>query len=253
MLWALLAVSLHKLYDNTDLKKAVFIAVHMCSRSYIGEPDDFEVLRLRNSNITIEFTAEQDVRVTIEMVRSILGLVMYQEAAVGTRSMDLEEISKAQEQPFLQKIKSLGNESCNGVVMVAGHSVYTSSRCEKVDEENAWYLQPYQKRLGQAATFVQHIQKGVEIVANDDVALLLFSGGETRKEAGPRSEAQSYYRNSGLLCGVLDMNPQLREIMQNPEILQQLTSPETMKAINIEGPSLDKIIDYHTAKLWLAN
>ncbi|KAI3460501.1 hypothetical protein Pfo_017164 [Paulownia fortunei] len=79
------------------------------------------------------------------------------------------------------------------LVMVAGHSVYTSSRCEKVDEEDAWYLEPYQKHPGQAATFVTHIQKGVEITVNDDVALLLFSGGETRKDAGPRSEAQSYW------------------------------------------------------------
>ncbi|KAL6504825.1 hypothetical protein OROHE_023583 [Orobanche hederae] len=79
------------------------------------------------------------------------------------------------------------------LVMVAGHSVYTGSKCEKVDEENAWYLEPYQKHPGQAATFVEHIQKGVEIAANDDVSLLLFSGGETRKDAGPRSEAQSYW------------------------------------------------------------
>ena len=28
---------------------------------------------------------------------------------------------------------------------------------------------------------------------------------------------------------MLDMNPQLREIMQNPELLRQLTSPETMQ------------------------
>lgn len=79
------------------------------------------------------------------------------------------------------------------LVMVAGHSVYTSSSCEKVDKEDAWYLEPYQKHPGQAATFITHIQKGVEIAANDDAALLLFSGGETRKDAGPRSEAQSYW------------------------------------------------------------
>ncbi|CAH9078578.1 unnamed protein product [Cuscuta europaea] len=79
------------------------------------------------------------------------------------------------------------------LVMVAGHSVYTSSSCESVEKENAWFLESYQKHPGQAETFVAHIQKGVEITATDDVALLLFSGGETRKEAGPRSEAQSYW------------------------------------------------------------
>ncbi|VFQ91306.1 unnamed protein product [Cuscuta campestris] len=79
------------------------------------------------------------------------------------------------------------------LVMVAGHSVYTSSSCESVDKENAWFLESYQKHPGQAETFVAHIQKGVELAARDGAALLLFSGGETRKEAGPRSEAQSYW------------------------------------------------------------
>lgn len=79
------------------------------------------------------------------------------------------------------------------LVMVAGHSVYTSSSCGKVDKEDSWFLESYQKNPGQASTFVRHIKEGVDIAAKDDAALLLFSGGETRKDAGPRSEAQSYW------------------------------------------------------------
>lgn len=79
------------------------------------------------------------------------------------------------------------------LVMVAGHSVYTSSNCGKVDKEDSWFLESYQKNPGQAATFLSHIQEGVEAAAKDDESLLLFSGGETRKDAGPRSEAQSYW------------------------------------------------------------
>ncbi|KAI4389737.1 hypothetical protein MLD38_001932 [Melastoma candidum] len=79
------------------------------------------------------------------------------------------------------------------LVMVAGHSIYTSRSCEKVEEEGSWFLEPYQRNPGQAATFVDHIRVGVEAASSDDKALLLFSGGETRKEAGPRSEAQSYW------------------------------------------------------------
>uniref|UniRef100_A0A7N0TPL8 DUF218 domain-containing protein n=1 Tax=Kalanchoe fedtschenkoi TaxID=63787 RepID=A0A7N0TPL8_KALFE len=79
------------------------------------------------------------------------------------------------------------------LVMVAGHSVYTSSSCGKADEEGSWFLESYQKHPGQAATFLDHIRQGVELTARDDNALLLFSGGETRKDAGPRSEAQSYW------------------------------------------------------------
>ncbi|KAL3504369.1 hypothetical protein ACH5RR_034210 [Cinchona calisaya] len=96
----------------------------------------------------------------------------------------LDMLGGSESYPFA-KLKNL--------VMVAGHSVYTSSSCEKVDKEDAWFLESYQKHMGQAATFVSHIQKGVEITGRDDAALLLFSGGETRKDAGPRSEAQSYW------------------------------------------------------------
>ncbi|KAM7257511.1 hypothetical protein ACFE04_013252 [Oxalis oulophora] len=88
------------------------------------------------------------------------------------------------EYPFA-KLKNL--------VMVAGHSIYTSSSCGKVDDEDSWVLEPYQKIVGQAATFLSHVEKGVEITELDDEALFLFSGGETRKDAGPRSEAQSYW------------------------------------------------------------
>lgn len=79
------------------------------------------------------------------------------------------------------------------LVMVAGHSIFTSTRCGKFEDESSWFLEPYQKNPGQAATFVEHIKVGVEIAAKDDEALLIFSGGETRKDAGPRSEAQSYW------------------------------------------------------------
>ncbi|KAI3761694.1 hypothetical protein L1987_52115 [Smallanthus sonchifolius] len=79
------------------------------------------------------------------------------------------------------------------LVMVAGHSIYTSSSCEKIDKEDSWFLESYQKNPGQASTFVAHIKEGIESAARDEEALLLFSGGETRKDAGPRSEAQSYW------------------------------------------------------------
>lgn len=81
----------------------------------------------------------------------------------------------------------------HNLVMVAGHSIYTGSSCGKFDREDSWFLEPYQKHQGQAATFLSHIEEGVEIAAKDEGALLLFSGGETRKDAGPRSEAQSYW------------------------------------------------------------
>lgn len=46
---------------------------------------------------------------------------------------------------------------------------------------------------GQAQTFLDHIQLGIQIAAADPQALLLFSGGQTRQAAGPRSEGLSYW------------------------------------------------------------
>ena len=98
---------------------------------------------------------------------------------------------------FHNRETDLGNSypfpQLHNLVMVAGHSIYTSSSCGKVESEDSWFLEPYQRHQGQASTFLSHIGQGVKITAEDEGALLLFSGGETRKKAGPRSEAQSYW------------------------------------------------------------
>lgn len=46
---------------------------------------------------------------------------------------------------------------------------------------------------GEAQSFLDHIQLGIEETALDPDALLLFSGGQTRRAAGPRSEGLSYW------------------------------------------------------------
>lgn len=79
------------------------------------------------------------------------------------------------------------------LVLVAGHAIFTGSTWEPAllrDERN-WALESFQK--GQVSTFLKHIQKGVEIAANDSSALLVFSGGQTRGGAGPRSEGLTYW------------------------------------------------------------
>nr|XP_024378659.1 uncharacterized protein C57A10.07-like isoform X1 [Physcomitrium patens]PNR52128.1 hypothetical protein PHYPA_008502 [Physcomitrium patens] len=83
--------------------------------------------------------------------------------------------------------------SLQNLVIVDGHSVYTRSKCDNSEEENSWLLKPCQIHPGQADIFVNHIKAGVETAAGIEDALLLFSGGETTKDAGPRSEAQSYW------------------------------------------------------------
>ncbi|OSX78201.1 hypothetical protein BU14_0116s0021 [Porphyra umbilicalis] len=59
-------------------------------------------------------------------------------------------------------------------------------------EERNWVLEGFQ--AGQVASMVAHIRAGVAVAAADPAALLVFSGGQTRARAGPRSEADTYWR-----------------------------------------------------------
>ena len=78
------------------------------------------------------------------------------------------------------------------LVLVAGHAVYTAEDFTDPLGDGSWYLQDFQK--GEAPFYLEHIRTGVELT--DDCkkeSLLVFSGGQTRYEAGARSEAQSYW------------------------------------------------------------
>ena len=77
------------------------------------------------------------------------------------------------------------------LVLVAGHAVLTSLDFHNLTDSASWYLQRFQ--VGQLSAFLQHIESGIALAAADPHSLLLFSGGETRVQAGPRSEAQSYW------------------------------------------------------------
>ncbi|MBM3788505.1 MAG: hypothetical protein FJW30_29570 [Acidobacteria bacterium] len=75
------------------------------------------------------------------------------------------------------------------LVVVAGHAICKEPR-DPLNESN-WVLLDFQKN--EVHCYVEHVEAGVRTAAADPSALLVFSGGYSRAEAGPRSEAQSYY------------------------------------------------------------
>lgn len=74
-------------------------------------------------------------------------------------------------------------------IIVAGHSVLV--RFENLRDDASWALLDFQK--GEPPLYMGHVRAAVELAAADPDALLIFSGGPTRLEAGPLSEAFSYY------------------------------------------------------------
>lgn len=77
------------------------------------------------------------------------------------------------------------------LILVAGHAVYTADNFNNPVNDDNWYLQDFQK--WEPPFYIEHIRYGVDLAEQDREALLVFSGGQTRFEAGPRSEAQSYW------------------------------------------------------------
>jgi hypothetical protein len=72
------------------------------------------------------------------------------------------------------------------LIVVPGHGVCLRPERAALDESWAGIFP------GEAACLVEHAGRGVALGAQDAEALLVFSGGQTRASAGPRSEAESY-------------------------------------------------------------
>lgn len=78
-------------------------------------------------------------------------------------------------------------------IIVAGHAVFLGGPdCPpaEVTKDSNWTLLPYQK--GEPHFYVAHIRAALDLAEQDPSALVIFSGGFTRKDAKSRSEAQGY-------------------------------------------------------------
>jgi hypothetical protein len=80
------------------------------------------------------------------------------------------------------------------LILVAGHALFKKeidAVPDHPENDAGWFLQPFQK--GEPPFYIEHIRRGVVLLANNPAALLVFSGGHTRPEGGLRwSEARTY-------------------------------------------------------------
>jgi hypothetical protein len=92
-------------------------------------------------------------------------------------------------------IDTRSNAPFDHLVVVPGHSVLNieSFSHENVNNDNAWKLLDYQEKQGLPDIISSHILTAVNISNNDIKSVLVFSGGQTRMDAGPISEGLSYY------------------------------------------------------------
>src|ERR1039458_1717844 len=79
------------------------------------------------------------------------------------------------------------------LILVAGHAVFreeTQSVPDPPERDDGWYLQDFQE--GEPPFYIEHIRRGVVLLANNPAALLVFSGGHTRPGLGRWSESLTY-------------------------------------------------------------
>jgi len=83
------------------------------------------------------------------------------------------------------------SKQLQNLILVAGHAVYVGHDFLHPEQDRNWFLQSFQR--GEPPFYIEHIRAGIDVASRDPSSLLVFSGGQTRREAGPRSEAQSYW------------------------------------------------------------
>lgn len=61
-------------------------------------------------------------------------------------------------------------------IIVAGHAIYTGpDNLQETKLDSNWILEPFQQG-GQIHVFIEHIQKSIDLLKQDDNAVLIFSG-----------------------------------------------------------------------------
>ncbi len=75
------------------------------------------------------------------------------------------------------------------LILVAGHAI--PRRLNSLESDEGWFLKHFQ--AGEARSYLEHIRHGVLLASGDPCSLLLFAGGQTDAQAGPRSEGQGYW------------------------------------------------------------
>eukprot|EP00605_Chrysophyceae_sp_TOSAG23-4_P001269 GSChrysophyteH1.ASY1.ANO1.1380.1 assembled CDS len=120
-------------------------------------------------------------------------------AAVHREGADLHEMNLAHEKELSGHNVAFSMTPgdafhTNHLIIVAGHAVVRLAELSHAAKDDAsWWLLKYQRGQGFPAIISSHVKKGIDLAAADEQSLLMFSGGQTRKDVGPTSEAASYY------------------------------------------------------------
>ncbi|KAJ5651809.1 hypothetical protein N7507_009235, partial [Penicillium longicatenatum] len=82
-------------------------------------------------------------------------------------------------------------QQLNHLIIVCCHAIYAGGPKHGLSEDE-WFIESFQK--GETPTFISHAKAGLKALSEDPRALLVFSGGATKKSRTDFSEGQSYHK-----------------------------------------------------------
>lgn len=145
--------------------------------------------------------------------------------------------------------KIIASTKPNHAIIVAGHAVLRLNKMSKAERDDAaWYLLSYQKDQGFPGIITSHIKKGIDLAKKDNNAVLFFSGGQTRKDVGPISEAASYYylAEEKKWMGTINQRTYLEEYARD-SFENLLFSICRFREVTGDYPSKVTVGEYHAA------
>lgn len=89
------------------------------------------------------------------------------------------------------------------LVIVPGHGIWRGTNKGEASED--WLLEPFQVEGHDHLYFIKHIETALRLADDDSEAIVMFSGGQTKRQAGCMSEAQSYYLLARELVNELEL------------------------------------------------
>lgn len=107
----------------------------------------------------------------------------------------------------VRKVATTEHSELDHLIIVPGHAVlHIDQLKDAAKKDDSWYLLPYQRDQGIPEALTSHIQLATDRLNWDLKAMVMFSGGETRNDVGPISEALSYFLVAQLLLGISKEN-----------------------------------------------